>query len=287
MGQLLKLAVLLASLQASAIAMGEELVTEVIPLGYRSVTEILPILRPLVPPPGTVAGLYTTLVIKSDVRTIEAVKQILRELDRAPQNLMVTVRHGISDSLRRSEGEAAIVIDQGDVRLAAGGLRQGGALASGSDGASRAGVRVFDTRSTTRGREVQRLRVLEGHQAFIRVGESVPLAQRSIITFGGITSVQDSIEYRDVTSGFYVRPRLSGDRVLLEISPHRAQLSARGGGAIDIQEATTTVSGRLGDWIPIGGHSNQAQHSGAETLYSTRAYETETRSLFLKVDLVD
>ena len=42
-----------------------------------------------------------------------------------------------------------------------------------------------------------------------------------------VEQVVDSTEYRDVTTGFYVRPRLAGDRVMLDISPQRESLSPR------------------------------------------------------------
>ena len=220
------------------------------------------------------------MVVKSTPDTIEAIKQILAELDRAPRNLMITVRHGISDNLHQSGYDAGVLIDEGDVSITSGNVDQG---ATGSQ----ATVRVYDSRSTTDGQDVQRVRVLEGARRFIRFGESIPIAQRSLILFGNTVTVQDTVQYQDVTSGFYVLPRLNGDQVFLHISPRRAKLSELGGGAIEIQEATTAVSGRLGDWIAIGGSTNQADHGDSGNIYSTRSYEARSHSMFLRVDLVN
>ena len=190
----LRVWIFLISLIWAGSAVSQQLVTEIIPLGYRSAAEIIPVLAPLVPPPGTVTGMYTTLVVKADAETLQAIKQILTDLDRAPRNLMITVRHGISDNLHQSGVDTDIVL---------------------STQGSQANVRVFDTRSTTDGQDVQKVQVLEGHQAFVRFGESVPLAKRSLILFGNTVTVQDSIQYQDVTTGFYALPRLNGERVFV------------------------------------------------------------------------
>ena len=67
---------------------------------------------------------------------------------------------------------------------------------------------------------MQRVRVPEGDQAFIQFGKSVPLTQRSLIVFGNTVTVQDNMQYQDVTPGFYALPRANGDRVVVQISPH-------------------------------------------------------------------
>jgi hypothetical protein len=59
-----------------------------------------------------------------------------------------------------------------------------------------------------------------------------------------------------VQTGFYATPRLSGDRVTLEISPQQQRLTGGDRGAqvaVATGSAATTVSGRLGEWIEIGG----------------------------------
>ena len=246
-------------------AVSQVLITEVIPLGNRSAADIIPVLKSLVSPPGTVTGLYTSLVVKTDADTLKAIKQILRELDRAPRNLLVTVEHGISDNLRNSALGASVLVNN-----------------EGSQGS----VRIFDTCATTGGQDTQTVRVLEGHQAFIQFGESVPLDERAVIMFGDTTTIEDSIEYQDITTGFYALPQLSGDRVVVQISPYRRELSDLGG-VIDVQQGTTTVAGRLGEWILLGGGTNEAQHDETSTVYSTRAYQTSTHSVYLRVELIN
>jgi Bacterial type II/III secretion system short domain len=77
----------------------------------------------------------------------------------------------------------------------------------------------------------QRIQVLEGGQAFISTGASRNYAQAD--------------------TGFAVLPRVSGSNVFLEIGTRQEAFSR--GGAIQSQRAATTVSGRLGEWIELGG----------------------------------
>ena len=56
---------------------------------------------------------------------------------------------------------------------------------------------------------------------------------------------------------------------------------------IDIQQADTRVSGRVGEWISIGGSSEQSQADSSGTL---RRYSTEGRgdmSMRVKVEVID
>ena len=247
-------------------ALSQLLVTEVIPLKYRSAADIIPVLKPLISAPGTISGIYTTLVVKTDADTLAAIKQVLSALDRAPRNLLVTVRHGVSDNLHNSGIDSSITL---------------------STGSSQGNVRVFDNRSTTDGQDTQQVRVLEGHKAFIQFGESVPLAQRAVILFGDLPTVQDSVEYQDLTTGFYALPRVTDDRGVVQISPHRRKLGNLDDGVIAVQQAETTVAGRLGEWMLLGGTTNEAQHDEAASVYSTRSAEARAHSIYLRVELVN
>jgi len=99
---------------------------------------------------------------------------------------------------------------------------------------------VRDTARSAQDEQVdQRLQVLEGGQAYISAGETRPYAQAN--------------------SGFSVVPRVSGDTVSLEIAAQQEAFAR--GGAIRGQQASSTVSGRLGEWLELGGTSSAAAAS--------------------------
>ena len=261
------------------------MVVEVLPLGFRSSAEILPILRAIVPKPGSVNGFQNQIVIKTTPENLAEVRRVLASLDSAPANLMISVRHTVNDEVRRNLLAAAGQIRNGNVSISAGQPTSGtpGLSASVSSSNAAVTVRSVNTVSRTASRDVQSIRVLEGHQAFIHTGQSIPFAQRNVIVSNNNVAVVDGIEYRDVTSGVYVSPRLNGDRVTLEISPHRDNLSVNGGGQVDVYRTSTVVSGPLGRWIALSG-VDQSQHTTSSGIaaQTSRRFENQVQT-FVKV----
>ncbi len=281
-GKILFFSLLLLAISSQAAG---PLITEVIPLHYRSAEELLPILRPLVPRPGTVTGMRYQLIVRGTAKDLEELRRVLSRLDRAPRQLLIKVRRGSGSSLNRDSTEAfgraggKIHLETGRRSTPGGGL----ILRSGDDKHD-AGVRIRRTRGHSDESSVQQIRVLDGHEAFIRSGQSVPLGQRQVTISGHGTTVHDTVQYKDVTTGFYVIPRLNGDRVILNISPRSARLSRRGGGAIDIQQAQTTLSGRLGEWISIAGSSRRSSDTESGITHATTARGDESKQIWLKVE---
>ena len=109
---------------------------------------------------------------------------------------------------------------------------------------------------------MQQLQVLEGNEAFIGDRQSVPVQQQTIIQTPQGAQVVQNTQFRDTTSGFYVRPRVSGEQVTLEVRPQRERIGPDG--SVDIQRVATTVSGRLGEWMELGGiDQSRAQQNSA------------------------
>jgi type II secretory pathway component GspD/PulD (secretin) len=125
-----------------------------------------------------------------------------------------------------------------------------------------ADVRVLDSRSAQDERVDQRLQVLEGGQAHISTGEARL--------------------YGEAATGFMVAPRVSGSNVTLDIHAQQEAFAQRG--AIRGQQASSTVSGRLGEWIELGGASSSAMGSGTGTLSSRQGARSSDRRVWLKVE---
>lgn len=99
-------------------------------------------------------------------------------------------------------------------------------------------------------RDTQQLQVLDGTPAFIAIGRPRPAIERVWVQtpYGG--RVVESIAYPNLTTGFYVVPWVSGDRVTLEVSPGRDEPAP--GTSMGSRQAHTKVSGHFGEWIDIG-----------------------------------
>ena len=101
-----------------------------------------------------------------------------------------------------------------------------------------------------------------------------------LLTPAGVV-VSESLVQCDLGTRFVAVPRLGGERVTLEISP-RDDTPGRLPGSVNVQRLLTTVSGRLGDWIELGGSvGEQSGRSGAIASYGTRS-ASRLRRLLLK-----
>ncbi len=260
---------------------------EVITLRYHSAEEMLPLIEPLlnkngVGKNGAVTGMQNRLIIRTDPATLAQIKTVLANLDTQPKRLQITVRqHSTREALSRdADVYGSLGGRSGRVRIPDNGNSGARVEARGEHG--RLGARIDSTRDLERGSDTQTLQVLEGNAAFIRVGQSVPITARSVIRDGrGVTVVEDT-QFQDATTGFYVLPRLAGDKVTLEIRPQRNTVDSQGG--LAIQEAATILSARLGEWIELGGIGQSLDRSGQGTVYSTRDMSEDRRSIFVRVD---
>jgi len=265
---------------------------EVIPLHYRTAEEVIPILQPMLDPGGTLSGFRGQLIVRTTPENLVEIKRILASVDAAPRQLQITVRQDADGRARRRAADVSGNIGNDNARVIvppASREREGGRIVI-REGDSRIRAHVLDSASTLSDRNTQTLRVSEGREAFIQVGQSVPVRGRQVTrtVVGGqvVEQVVDSTEYRDVTTGFYVRPRLSGDRVMLDISPQRESLSGDVRGGVSVQRVVTTVSGRLGEWIEIGGIGHDASGQQAVLLGRASSTASERSRVLVKVDEV-
>ena len=102
--------------------------------------------------------------------------------------------------------------------------------------------------------------------------------------FADSVLVQDGVEYRDVSSGFYVLPRISGDIVTLMVSPQLSRVTPNQAAIFDVQNVETTVSGKLGEWIIIGGATQHFSDNDKRNAISTKRNGQERRNVLIKVE---
>ncbi len=264
-------------------------VVEVIPLRYRTAEQVVPVIQPLLPKDGSVSGLQGQLIVRTTPANLAQIRQVLDSIDTPPKRLMITVRQDIdSDRTRRTaEVSGSIGNDHARVTVPGSGDTRGGNVVL-REGDNRVGAHVIDTRRVESELNTQTLQVMEGGTAFIRVGESRPVRERQVVrtVVNGrvVDQVIESTQYRDANTGFHVRPRVSGSTVMLEISPQREAFDRDVRGAVNTQSLVTTASGRLGEWIELGGVSQDRSEQGSALLGRTTRSGFESRRVLVKVD---
>lgn len=265
-------------------------VLEVFTLKYRTAEQMIPVIQPMLKSGGSVSGLQNQLVVRTTPGNLEEIRRILASVDALPRRLLITVRQDAdSDRGQRAAEVSGSVRVDGNARITVPGTAGGRSPHAGA-GADDDGLRarVIDTRRTDSERNLQTVQVLEGNAAFIRVGQSVPVPRQQVVqtVIGGqvVTQVVDNVEYRDAGTGFHVRPRLAGDRVTLDISPQHDTLNRQLPGAINMQRVTTTVSGRLGEWIEIAGLDQDRSRDQAVLLGRASMSGFDNRRVLIMVE---
>ena len=240
---------------------------EIITLRHRTVEQILPVVSPFVEQGGTITGMNDQIILRTSRKNLDEIKQLIATLDAPLRRLKVTVSNDISQ-----ESDKQDIGVSGRVRL-------------GENAGARIKGHAYETTSTGNQHANQSIQVLEGSSGYIAVGQSLPVPLRQVTYGPGGVVVSETMIYRDIGSGFQVRPRVSGDTVTLEISPQNDTPEGRLGGA-NIQHLSTTVSGKLGAWMELGGSNTggNARQRGY-TSYSTKTRQ-DSRSVWLKVEEV-
>lgn len=270
-------------------AQAQQQVLEVITLGYRQADEVIPMLRPLLAPGGTLTGMNNRLVVKTTPANLAEIKQVVAAIDSRPRQLMISVRQSSAADASRDAASVSGTVGIGSnaqvkvPRPPGSGNDPGVTVQSGS---TRVEGRAINSRSARDDGVTQTVQVLEGSDAFIRMGQSAPVQSTQVIRTPRGTQITQGTDFVDADTGFYVTPRVNGDRVTLEISTSRDRLRNPNSGAVNIQRVSTVVSGRLGEWIEIGGSSETVDRSQGQTLARSRDARSEERRVMLKVDEV-
>ena len=240
-------------------ALAQQTVLEVIPLRYRAAAEVIPVIQPLLPREGSVSGFQGQLVVRTTPANLEEIKRILASLDTAPRQLVITVRQDVDSARSRSAAEISGSVggDHGRVTVPGSRDTRGGNVVL-REGDDHVRLQAFEGSSSQSDRGTQSVRVLEGREVFLR----------------------------DAASGIYVRPRITGDRVTVDVSAQRESLSAQPHRGVNVQGVVTTVSGRLGEWIEIGGVGSETSARQSALLEGRTTAARDNRRVLIKIEEV-
>jgi len=247
----------------AGLAVAENLVIEVVAIRNRPAADLVPPLQAVLGSEATVTAYENRLIVRAPRALLPQIRRLVDELDVRPRSLWITVHQ--------------------DRDLAASGRSVEAGVAVGPGGVA-AGGSISADRNAEQGDDVHRLRVLEGTAAFISFGESVPMETALVTPAPGGAVVVSGTTYQQAERGFWVVARLAGDRVTLEIET--ALDEARGAGVLESQGVSTTVSGRLGEWVSLGEIGLQSEARAAGILHAGRATRSEQRTVRVKVEAV-
>jgi len=260
-----------------------------IQLKHRPADEIIPVIKPLLAPDDSLTGQGYQLFIRTSEKNFEQIKQMVSKLDTAAQLLLISVFQGNDRELRALgvSGNFNYQDSQGNVRLGSSNksAKRGADVQYSTRNAS-AGAHTLSTRGRLSDNPIHQLRITAGSEGYIETGESIPYFSGSYWRGGRHGIVEGGVDYKDIDTGFYVLPRVHGEQVTLDVSPYKQSQSRQRGGTIETQRASTRITGQLGQWLTIGGVTEQTRRSstGVGSYGSTQS--RDNASIWIKADLV-
>lgn len=250
---------------------------EIITLKSRPVNEVISLVQPFLGPGGVVTGMNNQLIVRAAPERLQEIRKILEQIDKPPRRLVIHVTQDRFRQQTRDRVSAGARVNIGD-----SGKIDVGRPVSRKDRLE-ATIRRSRTRSDLDSN--QRVQTIEGRPAFIATGTVVPIPIEQGVIAGGVVHYGRGLDYRNAVTGFYVLPRVNGDLVTLEISTHLDQPSGESLG-YDLQRVSSTLSGKIGEWIDIGGIDTQGQMARTGILLRGNTTERDHRRLLLLVEEV-
>lgn len=141
--------------------------------------------------------------------------------------------------------------------------------------------------SATRYRQsssIQQIVVMDGGEASMTLGRQVILPLRQGIWTPAGWVWQSGWVWRDVGSGFAVRPRVAGDRVTLDLTVVDDTQGEGIHGQGDRMRLATTVSGAFGEWMSLGGTRQDQGGDRQSGLSADGGRVNAARQVWIRVD---
>ncbi|SMF22948.1 Type II secretory pathway, component PulD [Alteromonadaceae bacterium Bs31] len=242
-----------------------------IPLKHSPPETLIPALEPLLPDEGSISSHRNKLVVRTTPENVRELRVLVAQLDVADTSLLISMRRGNSGSGGNTQfsvnGE--ILSNSGSTHTST--QRRGNSITTVTRSSSRIGT----------GNSEFQVRGLSGRASYISTGEDIPVITTGNGPYGHPWPQSD---YRSIKRGFYATPRVFGERVSIEISTEYEQQDKANNKEFSTEALTTTVSGQLGEWIPLGAisQSSSADSSGLSHYRSTENLSSQT--IYLKVE---
>jgi hypothetical protein len=254
---------------------------------YWPADKLLPVIKAELRPTDTIQVFRNKLVIRAERDTHDRITELLAAVDRAPRNVLISIRQGEgvqnhADALR---GDVTISTDQARHRVEAGKNEEGQVrIYQGSSLSGEVHTRVVhhNSISTRNDRATQQVRVLEGEEARISLGEDTAQTHTSV----GINGVSTATTYQSTGQFLYVTPQVTPKGIRLTVSSRSSRQSDTQADQVDTQALETVILAEEGFWTPIGGTGQDTSSDDGSITWSTRALKERSTHYEIKAELL-
>lgn len=247
---------------------------KIITLQHRLADEILPTIQALVGENGTASAMQNNLIIRATPNEMAAIEEVITRLDSPRQNLTITIsRESVTNTNRNN-----ITINGRKLNKALE-IATGEANKRNTNGAD---IAIEQQQYRHSANSQQFIQVLDGAEAFIRVGQRIPYTQQWLALTQQYARIQTSTQFVDIDTGFSVRPRSIGNQVELSIAPKFSQLNRAG--VIEFESLSTVIRVNRGEWVDIGGMMQQNDDVSRAILNRQSENTLKNEQLFIIVE---
>ncbi len=249
-----------------------EAIIESVRLTHKTAEELIPLVKPLLGNHATVAGEGQRMFIRTTPKYMEQVKQLVSDLDTPVHQLEISLSYNPAVLKENTQVADNVLLESDTATIR---IYQPGDTAEKTE------------YYTTRGRQISddtySVRVLEDKWATIKTGMSIPVVERHHNRDGTVT---ETIHYKELNTGFRLKPRLTGDKVTLDVSAFGASESRLGGGKLKQYQTDTSFRVTLGKWFPVSANTGRPVEQAGKRVYGTRRSSEQERLIYIKVDLI-
>ena len=249
--------------------------TAMIPMQYRTAAEALPMVQQLLSPEGRAVadGRTNALLVVDSEETIQRVREFLEGFDKLGKQARIRVRFDESGARERTSVEGRARASGEDWSVGVGKPMR-------KDGVD---VRLQDRTRTQQGSSEFFVTVVSGSPAYIMVGQDILYSQRWVDLTRRYARITESVTIQRIETGFEVKPVILKDHADVEITP-RISHGGPGSRVIHFTEASTRLVAPMGQWVTIGGASQQSNEVIRAVLEAGRGERSSVTSISLLVE---
>lgn len=253
-------------------------------LQHRPAAELAGMVRQLVNDSAKVTSHRNTLMVNSTSAELAEVAKLVEAYDQPLLMLRITVEQGVRADTSATEFKASGRMQNESVSARFGTPSGKDYQLSFNDGGSslalsgQAGQRI-EKRSAS-----QFIHVVEGYPASISVGHAVPFTSQLRYFCRRHPHFVESIEYKNVDTGFEVLPEVQGGMVNIEIRPYMNFLNSQNPNQIVFHEAATNVRVPLGRWFDLGSHVQSREGLGREIIGIASGSGSSANKIRIRID---
>jgi type II secretory pathway component GspD/PulD (secretin) len=249
---------------------------KIISLQHRMVNDLLPIVTQIAGPDGTVHGMNNELIVRASPDRMAEIEAVIAKLDVARVNRKITVKSNNTTNTQQKRAEATGAVKVGKVTVVNN--------RRSAPNTGRVEVENNDSRSTQNTQQF--ITVLDGENAFIKVGQVIPFTQEWVTITRRYVQIERFIDWQEVTIGFAVRPRTIGnaENGLIELDIEPRIMRHNGQGRIELNTLKTTVRARLGDWVDLGQSMQNNDDVSRKILGYASSSNQQNNQLLVKIE---